>query len=598
MAADVTSATVSGQPLRQMRSWRDFFGKFLRLAGPYWNSEAKWRVRGLTALLVALTVAQVAVPVALNLWSEHLFDALAGRAMDRFLRLLGVLAVIIAANVVVLTMHLRVRRRLQIDWRDWLTRRLGGEWMAGGRHYRLTHIPGEHDNPDGRIAEDARITTEYAIDLAHSLLYCLLLLVSFTQILWSLSGPPQIELWRVHLYIPGHLVWVALVYAAIGTSAALLLGRPLVRATDRRQTFEANFRFGLVHARENSLAIALVQGEADERGYFLGLFRGAVEAWDGQTRALVNIFYYTSSWSVLSQVFPVLVAAPRYIIGAITLGVLMQTAQAFQQMIAALSWPVDNLSKLADWRASVERVLGLHEGVERLEGRIPALPHEMIGVSAGSAPALTLHELSVTDPDGKPILAAFDAEIARGERVLISGDPGAADKVFKAVAGLWPWGRGTVELPRNADVFFLPQKPYLPIGSLRHAIAYPTPREPHGEAEFRAALERVGLSHLIPRLDDVGNWDQLLGMAEEQRLGFARLLLHRPSWIFIQEATDALDPESESDMMRLLQEEFPEATVITIGFHAGLDAYHRRKILLERTDDVVIAREAGPAKAR
>ncbi|MFI5021561.1 MAG: ABC transporter ATP-binding protein/permease [Alphaproteobacteria bacterium] len=597
MAANVTSATASGQPLRRMRSWRDFFRKFLRLAGPYWSSESKWRVRGLTAFLIALTVAQVAVPVALNLWSESLFDALAGRAMDRFLRLLGVLAVIIAANVVIVTTHLRVRRRLQIDWRDWLTRRLGGEWMAGGRHYRLTHIPGEHDNPDGRIAEDARITTEYAIDLAHSLLYCLLLLVSFTQILWSLSGPPQMELSGVHLYIPGHLVWVALVYAAIGTSVALLLGRPLVRATDRRQTFEANFRFGLVHARENSLAIALVQGEADERGYFLGLFRGAVDAWDGQTRALVNIFYYTTSWSVLSQVFPVLVAAPRYIIGAITLGVLMQTAQAFQQMIAALSWPVDNLSKLADWRASVERVLGLHEGVERLAEKTPSLEHEMIGVSAGSARALMLRALSVADPDGKPILTAFDAEIAPGERVLISGDPGAADKIFKAVAGLWPWGRGTVELPRNADIFFLPQKPYLPIGSLRHAIAYPTAPEPHGEEEFRAALERVGLGHLIPRLDDVGSWDQLLGMAEQQRLGFARLLLHRPSWIFIQEATDALDPESESDMMRLLQKEFPEATVITIGFHAGLEAYHRRKIVLERRNDEVVAREAGPARA-
>ena len=210
--------------------------------------------------------------------------------------------------------------------------------MADGRHYLVTHMPGEHDNPDGRIAEDIRISSELAIDLSHSLFYCVLLLISFTQILWRLSGEPWVEIFGLRLYMPGHLVWIAVVYAAVGTSVALLLGRPLVKAANNRQSQEANFRFGLVHARESGLAIALVHGESDERRRLGGLFGAAARAFDRQTEALAHLYYFASAWSVLSQVFPVLVAAPRYIGGSISLGVLMQTAQGFQQMIAALSW--------------------------------------------------------------------------------------------------------------------------------------------------------------------------------------------------------------------------------------------------------------------
>ncbi len=512
--------------------------------------------------------------------------------MDRFMVQIGALGVILLASMTVTATHLAVKRRMQLGWRRWLTRRLLDDWMAAGRHFQVNFMPGHHDNPDGRIAEDIRNATESAIDLAHSFVYCILLLASFAEILWSLSGDLPLTVFGVEIDVPGHMVWVAMLYATAGTGAALMLGRPLVRAVDKRQTVEANFRFGLVRARENSEAIALVHGEADERRRLTDLFRGIQSGWNYQTGALIKIFLFTSGYSVLSTAFPVIVAAPRYIAGTITLGVLMQTAQAFQQMAAALSWPIDNLAKGAEWRASVDRVLGLHDALQDLKEDISHVDQHTISVETSEGPLLAFRNLSVANPDGMAVVVGFDAEIALGERVLISGDPRAAVKLFKVVARLWPWGQGTVALPVGASIFFMPQRPYLPIGTLRDAISYPAPPDGFDDDALAAVLDRVGLAHQIHRLDESDTWEQRLTAGDQQRLGFARLLLHRPNWIFIQEATDTLDGDSEEDMMRLVQEEFEGATIITVGYRPALEAYHQRKLTLVRnTDGLVMIKE-------
>jgi putative ATP-binding cassette transporter len=583
-------ATGATDPSRRARSWLEFFRLFLALAGSYWREERRWRARGLSLLLALLTAAQVIVPISLNLWNQNLFDALEKRSMGRFALILAALSLIIIADMAITTAHLRVKRWLQIDWREWLTGEIEGEWMAAGRHYQLSQIPGEHDNPDGRIAEDIRIATENAIDLAHSLLYCVLLLVSFTQILWSLSRSPEIVIGGIRLWIPGYLVWLAFAHAAVGTGVAMLLGRPLVRATDRRQSFEADYRFGLMHARENSLAIALVHGEADERRQFSSLFRGALDAWHTQTRALTNIMLYTSSWSVFSQAFPLLVAAPRYITGAITLGTLMQTVQGFQQMITALSWPVDNLAILAAWRASVERVLGLHQGVADLVEHVSLPARETISVTPGPGASLAFRGVSIASPAGEIAIPSFDLEFLAGDHVLITGHPGGADMIFKAAAGLWPWGRGRIELPERA-IFFMTQRPYLPAGTLRHAISYPDLSQPGDGRRLLAALKQVGLEPLAARLDESENWERVLPIDEQQRLGFARLLLQRPAWIFIQNAMDGLDQKGQEDMVALLRREFAEATVITVLHRPGPDGFYRRKLLLEEVGGVIYLRE-------
>jgi putative ATP-binding cassette transporter len=591
MATDIVDFVPAAQLSSPTRGWLDFLRQFFRLAGPYWNAEDKWRVRALTLLLIALTIGQVALAVALNRWTEALWDALEQRALERFLVLIGLLAAILAVNAGVVTFHLRVKRRIQIDWRTWLTGRVVNDWMTAGRHYQVSLTPGEHDNPDGRIAEDARIATEYAIDLGHSLFYCIVLLVSFTQILWVLSAGLHFSLGDLTIHVPGHMVWVALLYSLTGTTVAMLLGRPLVRAANSRQTGEANFRFGLVRGRENSLAVALLRGEAEERRRLLGLFGGAARAWDGQTTALSYIFLFTASWSVLSQVFPILVNAPHYIGGVITLGVLMQTAQAFQQMTAALAWPIDNLARVAEWRASVERVQGLHDALQRARMHREAPPAAHIEVTPSDAPVLTFENCSIATPAGETVLHAFTTRIAQGERVLVSGDATAIAALFKAVAGLWPWGGGIIRLPRDASPFFMPPRTYLPAGTLREALCYPSAEDAFDAAAIRRALLGVGLDHLASRLADTEVWDGALAIDEQQRLGFARLLLHRPDWIFIQEATDSLDTRGEEEMMRLLATEFPDATVVTAGRSAGLEAFHRRRLELRRMDGAAVLRE-------
>ena len=594
MAANATTPANDASPGTR-RPRPEFFREFVRLGGTFWLSERKWRARLLTATLVALTFTQVLVPVAINQWSLRLFDALEQRATKTFFLLIGVLVLIIAANVLITTTHLRVKRRLQVEWRTWLTGHVLDEWLSSGRNYHVRYAPGEHDNPDQRIAEDARISTEYAIDLAHSLFYCILLLVSFTQILWGLSGPPQVDLGVASIYLPGHLVWVALIYASVGSGAAVLLGQPLVRAANRRQREEANFRFGLVRARENALSIALRRGEGEERRQVGELFEGAVRAWNRQTLALSNLYLFSSSWSVLSQTFPVLVAAPRYIAGAITLGVLMQTSQAFQQMIAALAWPIDNIPKVADWRASVERVLGLHDALRSLGEQFEPGDRPTIKLEHSPRPILVFRNVAIADASGRELVGCFSAQIAEGERVLISGDRGTAVTLFKVVGGLWPWGHGEVELPDSGPIFFMPRRPYMPTGALRGVLTYPPSGRPVDDALIQGALRRVGLGHFIPRLDEAGEWEQLLVASEKQRVGFARLLLQRPRWIFVNDATDALGPQGEAEMIRLLEQEFGDATVVTIGHDGTLEAFHRRRLMIVGCEGEALVEEA-PAR--
>jgi len=558
----------------------------IRLAGPYfWASSEKWKVLGLVGVLFGLVVLQVLVPILINVWNARLFDALEQRAMNEFFLLIGEIAAILVASVAINVSHLRVKRRVQLGWRRWLTRRLQDSWMAMGHHYQLNQLPGDHDNPDGRIAEDIRNTTENAIELINSLVYCGLLVISFINILWHLSEGITLGIGGREVPVPGFMVWLALIYTSVASGLALWAGQPLVRATYRRQAAEANFRFGLVRAREYSEGIALLHGEVGERRRFTDLFRGIEGAWNRQTRGLTRLFAFTSGYSVLSAAFPILVAAPRYITEQITLGQLMQTAQAFQQLSTALSWPVDNMQRVAEWRASAERVLALHDALQTLHTDAFRAEGETIVVEKSAEPLLGLHDLTIANTDGTVVLSRFSATIRPGERVLICGDPNAAVKLFKVVAGLWTWGSGTVSLPSDATVFFMPQRPYMPLGTLRAVLAYPSAIESYSDEMLKAALVQVGLAPLADRLRESQSWEQVLSIGEQQRLGFARLLLHRPRWVFLQEATDAVDPDSERRLMQILIDTFPSATVITVGFHPELDAYHGRRLVLSPNAD-------------
>lgn len=558
--------------------WLVFFRRFFRVVTTYWNAENKWRIRGMTGALFTLTILQIAIATSINAWIEKLFDSLEHRDMNRFLTLVGVAALIIAANIAVTIFHLAAKRWIQIGWRQWLTHRLLGEWMTDGLHYKVTLYPGEHANPDGRIAEDIRFATENAIELAHSLLYAFLIFISFTTILWGLSGILTFGVAGYAMSLPGHLVWIAVLYAVIGTLVAMRLGLPLIKAQNFRQTTEADFRFGLAHARQNSLHVALLRGEDNEERGLRFIFRGAMQSWNLQTRALICLFYFSSAWWVLSQIFPILVASPRYLAGAITLGVLMQTAQAFQQVVGAMSWPVDNVSKLADWRASAERVLGLHDALGTVKrGELPE-SGVTIEVETGFESKLVFDRLALAEQDGTPMTDPFSAEIGPGERVLITADSTVGFRLMKAMAQLWPWGGGRVALPRNGPLYFSSQQPYLPRGSLRAVVAYPELPERFAEDAIAGALGSVGLGYLVGDLDRHAQWGEILSEDEQHRIVFARIMLFRPNWIVFEETFDALAAETRTAMLHLLESECPQTAIVVISHATAIEGFTAYRI--------------------
>ncbi len=559
----------------------NFFIRFVRLAGGFWYSEDEATIRRSTLILVILTVAQIAIAVVINKWSAALFDALEQRSMSKLVTQIGAIFLIFAANIILNATHVKIKRDLQIGWREWLTEHLLSRWMYKGRHYLVTHTEkGEHDNPDGRIAEDIRIATESAIELCHSLFYNLLLLISFSQILWSLSGVVILDLGIIKMPIYGHLVWLALMYASAASLLGWLIGRPLTSATDAKQTAEANFRFSLVTAQEHSLSIAMIHGEGNERQRFRVLFDEIHNAWQQQTKAWEHILMFSSGYSVLSMAFPILISSPRYIWGSISLGGLMQSAQSFQQMASALSWPVDNMTRVFEWRASVERILGLLESLDYLEEEIISPDPRRIILEKTDCSVLAFEKLCINKLNGEEIISCINTEIRAGEHVLITGNFFTGSKLFKAITGLWPWGYGRIGLPDSELLFFMPPRPYLPKDTLRSAICYPTADDAFADNLLESKLKLVGLDELIPQLDCIDTWDKALSRETQQRLGLVRVLLYQPKWIFLQEAFDSLDSAGEEAMLRLLCRELPDATLITVTNLPTASRFHSHNLPL------------------
>jgi putative ATP-binding cassette transporter len=555
----------------------------LRLAGPYWHCARRRKVRGATLLLLLLTMAQVGLAVWGNYWNRALYDALEQHSVRGVVIQIGVFAVIVLSSLCVTAAHLMVKRWLQIDWRAWLTEQLVGSWMGEGHHYRLLYTPGEHDNPDQRISEDIRIATESAIGLAHSLTFSLLILGLFINILWTVSGSVDVPGFNIH--VPGYMVPLAFLYAILGSAVGWVVGLPLVKTTNALQTAEATFRFGLSRAREHTEAIALMRGEPRERAGSETRFRQVIRDWNRQSLAYMGLVSFGTVYGSLLPVLPILIAAPQYIAGAMTLGALMQSAQAFQQLTSSLSWPVDSIGEIARCRASAERVLSLYEDLQQLDDKTLAAQHPQIELTRSDAARLVVEDLCIAEPSGRILTEHLSLDIQSGERVLIAGDPALTGSLFKVLGGLWPWGSGRVRLPGDGEMLFLAQRPFLPEGLLRDAICYPLAPDAFPEAEILRVLEAVGLGRLVQRLDERDNWEQALPPRAQQQLGFARVLLQQPAWVFLEGATDAFDPEGELAILEMLIRELPDTALLTISFHPDLARLHQRTLTLNRSGE-------------
>jgi vitamin B12/bleomycin/antimicrobial peptide transport system ATP-binding/permease protein len=563
-----------------------------RAARAFWQITRTWlsapdrgKARVLLAGVLALTVAQVVIQIRFNLWNRDFFNALENRNGASFTRQILIFLGLAALSMTVSVYHLYVSQLLKLRWREWLTRHLLEAWLRDGRHYQLELAGAGADNPEQRIADDVRASTDLAVEFATGLLTSLLMLIAFVGILWTISGPLRFSLLGSEIVIPGYMVWAAVLYALIGSSLTYFVGRPMVRLNVERTVAEADLRFGLTRVRESAEGIALIRGEGDERRGLAELFGGVIVAVKGLMRSQRNLMWLTSAYTTLAMIFPTVVASPAYFTGQITLGGLMQIGAAFGQVQLSLNWFVENFPRIAEWRSAVSRVVVFRDVIEDLDALIADPSQPTIAIREGAADRLVFRNLEVAFANGTTVIADASAEIVQGERVLIRGESGSGKStLFRAIAGLWPWGAGEIETPPADQMMFMPQRPYLPLGSLRVALSYPQPPDSFDDEKLVAALEQVGLERLGSELDHTERWDRILSLGEQQRLAFARLVLQRPRWIFMDEATAALDEGNQDAMMQLAIDGVPGASLISIGHRPGLEVFHTRTLQLVRAE--------------
>ena len=561
---------------------KTFLTDLWRLTKPYWFSDERWAARGLLAIVVVLNLALVYVEVLLSYWQNEFYNTLQNKDEAAFYAQMIKFCWLAGAFIVVAVYRLYFRQMLQIRWRTWLTKDYLGNWVGQQTYYRLQLMNSGTDNPDQRIAEDLNLFCDQTLRLTLDLLSQIITLFSFLFILWNLSGTLSFAFAGRTIDIPGYMVWVALVYALLGTWLAHLIGRPLVGLNFDRQKFEANFRFSMMRFRENTEAIALYRGEAAEMRGMLRSFADVVTNWWALMRRTKKFTSFNVGYNQIAIIFPFFVAAPRFFSGKIQLGDLMQTSTSFNKVQSALSWLVDSYAELAQWKATLDRLTTFRNAT--LRARDDARTRAGVTTATHEGSGLVASDVGVDLPSGQPLLAPFSVEFKPAESVLVTGASGSGKStLFRVLAGIWPFGRGTVSRPRDASSLFLPQKPYLTIGTLREQLCYPAASDAYSDADLRGVLADCRLAHLADRLDEEQHWTQLLSGGEQQRVAFARALLNKPAWLFMDEATSALDEETEGALYRLLTQRLPRTAVISIGHRASLRQFHHRRLEIQKS---------------
>ena len=549
-----------------------------RLTVPYFKSEERWVAGGLLALVVGIALGTVYLEVVFNEWNRFFYNALEERNYDEYMHQLFRFSWLAALFIIIAVYRLFFNQMLQIRWRRWMTEQFLARWLAHRNYYRLQLVGGETDNPDQRIAEDIRQFVALTLGLVLGLLSAVVTFLSFIAILWTLSGSFAFTAFGMAIEIPGYMMWAALVYAVVGTWIIDRIGRALVGLNFNQQRFEADFRFSLVRLRENVEAIALYGGEDREHEGFRRRFAFVVTNWWALMMRTKLLGFFSSGYNQIAIIFPFVVAAPRYFSEAIKLGDLMQIASAFGQVQSSLSFIVNAYATIAEWRAVIERLVTFEDALAEAAA---AAARPAIAVAPHAEPGLTAAGLGLALPTGKTLLQPASFAIEPGESVLVAGPSGSGKStLFRAFAGIWPFGTGTVRIPRDARVMFLPQKPYMPLGTLAEALAYPAPAAETSDAEKRQALVDVGLPGFVDRLNEIQNWGQALSPGEQQRVAFARVLLKRPNWVFLDEATASLDTQLEERLYTLIKERLPGLTIVSIGHRPGIVRFHRRRLAL------------------
>jgi putative ATP-binding cassette transporter len=558
--------------------------RFWISARGYWGSQGDRLAWPFSIGLLLLIIGTVAFQYGINVWNRAIFDAIEKRDSATVFHLTALFFPLAIGSVAFGVAQVLARMGIQRRWRAWLTHSVITRWLTNGRYYQLNLVGGDHKNPEYRIAEDLRIATDSPVDFIAGVSSALLSAATFIVVLWTIGGALTITLGGSTWTIPGFLVIAAIVYAAIASGSILTIGRRFVQISEDKNQAEAEFRYTLTRVRENGESIALLGGEEEERDGIDRTFSNVLRQWATLAGQHMRTTLVSQGSSIIAPVVPLLLCAPKFLDGSMTLGQVMQAASAFTIVQSAFGWLVDNYPRLADWNACARRIASLMmslDGLERAErgdgfGRIKQ------GETEGNA-MLSLNDLSVTLDDGTAVVGETEVVIEPGERLLVAGESGTGKSTLvRAIAGLWPWGGGSVNFHPDRRLFMLPQRPYVPSGTLRRAVAYPGAAEDWTVDEIGDALHKVGLDHLKDKIEEEAPWDQTLSGGEKQRLAFARLLLHNPDIVVLDEATSALDEKSQDKMMEIVTSELPKATIVSVAHRVELEAFHSRKIVLER----------------
>ncbi|MFZ0943097.1 MAG: ABC transporter ATP-binding protein/permease [Syntrophobacteraceae bacterium] len=568
--------------------------QFAGLAAPYWKSEDKWKAGALLAIIVAMNLGMVYVQVLVNIWVKDFYNVLQSLDKTRFMPELFRFCILAAAYIAQSVYMLYLSQMLQIRWRRWLTDEYLKDWLARQAYYRMQFAEPQTDNPDQRISEDINSFIEITLNLGTNLLSAVATLVPFLAILWQLSGTLGIPLGSLGtLYIPGYMVWASLIYSVLGTWLTMRIGNPLILLNFNQQRFEADFRFSMMRIRENSESVALYGGERQEQVHLRDRFRFLLENFWGIMRRQKRLSWLTNTYNQAAIVFPVIMAAPRFFAGQMHLGGLMQTVSAFGAVQNALSYLINSYTTIAKWHAVIDRLVGFSRSLEELK---TSKLLESVNRIHATENAFRTDPLSVFLPNGKTLVNNLKLDIEPGTRLLVTGPSGCGKStLMRAMAGIWPFCKGTILLPERSSIMFLPQKPYLPLGTLRDGLCYPYPEGYH-EEDLREALFVCGLQDLIGAMDKTEDWSHALSLGEQQRLAFSRLMLRKPDYIFLDEATASLDEEGEAALYGLLRRELPDAAVTSVGHRTSLLAWHTLTLKWEREGTWVQStlRGAGP----
>jgi len=570
--------------------WRDFWA----LLKPYWSSEERLVAWLLLSAIIAMTLGMVYMIVLINEWQNLFFNTLQDKNKAEFYRQILRFALLAAIWIAMSVYSLYLTQMLQVRWRRWLTNKYLHDWLTDRTYYPMQLRGRQTDNPDQRVAEDLKIFVNQTLGLSIGLLNALVTLASFVGVLWVLSGPLSIPLQGHELVIPGYMLWAALVYAALGNWLANKIGKPLIGLNFNQQRYEADFRYSLMRFRENMEGVALYRGEEDELRGFRTRFNGIYLNWWAIMKRQKQLTWFTSGYGQLAVIFPFVVAAPRFFSGAIALGGLMQTASAFGYVRESLSWFINVYTSFAEWKATVDRLSGLHHAIEA--SKRDQQKDRGVELVSGTHGSLKLDRLELALPTGEKLVSGASLEISHGSRVLIQGPSGSGKStLFRAIAGIWPFGQGRILQPANFDRLFLPQRPYFPLGTLREAVCYPARSEAFTDSEIGESLTAVGLPHLVVRLDESADWSTQLSGGEQQRVAFARALLEKPAWLFLDEATSSLDDASQAALYQLLTDRLTHTTIVSIAHRNDLARFHGQRLELQRGVNVVSSLVPQPA---